>query len=239
MAKYVGLVAVAIFCMAALATQAATPEEQKKQEEFKKAFASPDKAVRIKAIESLDGSTDPAVVNLLRAVMGDPERDVRLAAYTGISKFPAHDLSVAQLLAKMFNELKPDDLDTHCDYGKAMANCEFKAPLIEALADYGSKRRYPDLVSTAGVKGATNDPNVVFKKQRAQFEQFLEVFNSVAKADVKAAKRDAPLEIKKWWEQNRVKVMTADRELIEKYKAEDKVRREKEAKPLVPKAPEK
>lgn len=238
MPKYLGLMTVAVLALTAHWTQAATPEEQKKQDEFKKAFASPDKAVKLKAIESLEGSTDPGVLNLLRAVMGDPERDVRLAAYTAISKFPARDYSVAQMLAKMFSDLKPDDVDTRCDYGRAMANCEFKTPLIEALADYASKRRYPDLVTVTGTHTAT-DPNVPLRKQRTEFEKVLDVFNSVAKADVKAAKKDSPLEIKKWWEQNRMKAIAADKELLDKYKAEDKVRREKEAKPLVPKAPEK
>ena len=225
-----------------------SPEEAQKQTEFKKAYgAARDAAEREKSLQLLEGLTHPSTVSLLLAVLNsDQEKVVRSEAFRVLSKFPAHDMSLAQTMVNIFNAVKPSDLDTKIEYARLMGNSEFKVIILDALADFGSKLRYPDFYNTnnsntggnttPGVGSSTNnaDPNQGIKKQRTQFEAFLNAFNSLSKAGLNAQDKSAPLEVKKWWEQNRAKMVVADKEIADKYKAADDAARDRDN-PLVPK----
>lgn len=217
-----------------------SPEEKQKQEEFRKAYGKActdqDKAERIKALGLLEGLCHTTTVQILSTLVStstDQDKDVRLEAYKLLAKAPARDTFVSQTMAGLFDNLRQDDVTTRLDFGKQMATSPFKYFLVNSLANYcRAKLRYPDLITSLPVgRGNTfnnSDPNVTIRKQRAEFEEFLTIFNDVAKADLKATNKNSSQEVVNWWGQNNNKFMQADKELADKYKAEDQAKADKE-----------
>jgi hypothetical protein len=213
----------------------ASPEELAKQQEFKKAYASQDKVERVKAVEMLEGFTHPSTLQMLTTVFSsDRDEDVKKAAFHTIAKAPAHDPGVAQLLVNMFNQVKPNDVPLRIEYAKLMEPTAFKYPVADCLADWGSKQRYPDRFSGTLQSGYNVDPNIAIDKQRKDFVTFLEVFNALTQAGLKATDRNSPSELRKWWDANKMKVAQIDKELLTKYQAEDEAKRDNNN-PLIPK----
>ena len=221
----------------------ASAEELQKQNDFKKAYATSDKDDHIKAVALLDGCTHESTRSLLATVIQvDPYKEVQIEAFKVLSQMPARDMSLSQLLVSLFNGVKLNDVDTRVGFIGAMKNSEFKYSLIEASAEFANRLRYPDLVSNNGYnnnnanKGGlmnNGDPNVAIRKLRAEFEKYLEAFNAFTKADVKAVDKNAPAQLRTWVASNRNKLITADKEALEKYRLEDKERLDKNN-PLLP-----
>ncbi len=222
-----------LFSSLAQANQALSPEEQTKQNEFRKAYGAPGKLDRVEAVKKLEGCTHPSTIGMLQTVISsDTAVEVKTAAFRIISTVPATDPGLSTMLVQLFNSLKFSDFDTHLAFASEMRNSEFKYAVFEALSDYGAHLRYPDLVSgnvqtnSPGIGGG--DPNVAIRKLRAEFEKYLKVFNTVTHADITIQDKTAPALLKKWWQENQQKIVAADKELIEKYKQEEADRKKKE-----------
>jgi hypothetical protein len=221
----------------------ASPEELQKQTDFKKAYASSDKEDHLKAVALLDGATHESTRSLLATVIQvDPYREVQIEAYKILSQMPARDMSLAQLMVSLFNGLKLNDVDTHIGFIGAMKNSEFKYSLMETTAEYANRLRYPELVSNNnGYNNNANkggllgnpDPNVAIRKLRAEFEKYLEAFNAFTKAGLKADDKNAPATLRAWVASNRNKLISTDKEALEKYRLEDKEKLDKNN-PLLP-----
>jgi hypothetical protein len=213
----------------------ASSEELGKQADFRKAYGNIDKAERVKAVELLEGFAHPSTLQMLSTVVNtDRDEDVKKAAFHTLAKAPAHDPSVAQLLVNLFNQVKPNDVPLRIEYAKLMEPTAFKYPVAECLADWGSKQRYPDRFSGTLQSGYNVDPNIAIDKQRKEFVTFIEVFNALTQAGLKATDRNSPSELRKWWDANRIKVAQIDKELLAKFQAEDEAKRDNNN-PLVPK----
>ena len=221
-----------------LRAEAVSPDEVKKQNEFKQAYSTPERGDRVKALEMLKGLTHLSTAEILATVASvDQYKEVRVEAFKMLSQIPARDPSLAHAMVSAFQATKISDIEVRLEFMPFMKNSEFKYEILDTLVDFGSKLRYPDLITAAytGGMGFTGDPNVMTKKQRAQFVEFLKVFNTIASSDVKeATDKNTPLQVKKWWEPHRAKVLAADRELNDKYRAEDRAVADKNN-PLVPK----
>ncbi len=210
---------------------AITPEETKSQAEFNKAYRVPDKEARKMALAVLSNAKHSSSFRLLYSVVGsDPDPDVRLAAYQQLAKAPAHDPSIAGMLAQVFSSLKntavEKDQEVVINYGKALEPVEFKTNIVNAFVYRLAALRYPDvpaLIQTSGPGGVTDNRRQIenVKKQRKFFEELLETFNAVAHSDVNSATKDSPKLIKTWFDANGAKFATADRDLAEKYRKED------------------
>ncbi|MCY3024133.1 MAG: hypothetical protein NTW87_34585, partial [Planctomycetota bacterium] len=132
-----------------------SPEEQKrleatkKQEEFKKEYSSKDPNEQLKALDLLDVTTNPeSWAFLISAVRQNPSKTVRLAAFKKLCAVPAKTPKLGETLANLFQEaVKPSEVETRIEFAQEMGKSEFKYAIFEALADYGSKLRYPDLYS--------------------------------------------------------------------------------------------
>jgi hypothetical protein len=234
-------VLLSLFLLSALVVRAenVSPEERDKQSEFKKAFASLERTDHLKAIELLEGCTHPSTRQLLAAVITTSKYpEVKHAAFARLSMMPATDPSLSILLANLFKQEKPTDVETKCEYAKAMKNSEFHYAPYEAMADYGSKLRYPDLF-TGGYRSNTvraggtgtngGDPNYSAKKQRKEFEDFLSAFSEAVKdSKIKVDDRNSPAQFRKWFEDVRVTVLKKDRELMQKYVAEAREKSDKD-----------
>src|SRR5258707_1251711 len=110
-----------------LRAAAITPEEQKLQAEFKKAYNNPDKTARSAAISMLDGAKHSSSWALLDGISkSDPDAEVKLAAFTSLAKEPARDTSLSHMLVVNFLNVKFNDYDTRLAFVKAMAPSEFK-----------------------------------------------------------------------------------------------------------------
>ena len=202
-----------------------SPEESKKQDEFKKAYENTGKKDRVEAVQKLDGCTHPSSVQMLQTVIAiDTFPEVKGAAFRVLSSLPATDPSVSQMLAQLFDSLKPNDFESHLEFVPQMRNSEFKYAVFEQLCDYGSKLRYPDLITYSQYGG---DPNIMIRKLRAEFEKFLKAFNLVTNAGLPLQDKNTPATIRTWWTNNKEKFLAADKELLEKYRAEDADRRNK------------
>src|SRR4051812_24267660 len=85
----------------------ASAEELQKQTDFKKAYASPDKADHLKAVALLEGATDESSRKLLVTVINvDTYKEVQIEAYKLLSQMPTRDQGLSQLLVSLFNNLK-------------------------------------------------------------------------------------------------------------------------------------
>ena len=221
----------------------ASPEELQKQTDFKKAYASSDKEDHLKAVALLDGATHESTRSLLATVIQvDPYKEVQIEAYKILSQMPARDMSLSQLMVSLFNGAKLNDVDTRVGFIGAMKNSEFKYSLIEASAEFANRLRYPELVSNnngynnnanrGGLLG-NGDPNVAIRKLRAEFEKYLEAFNAFTKAGLKADDKNAPATLRAWVASNRNKLISTDKEALEKYRLEDKEKLDKNN-PLLP-----
>ncbi len=221
---------VAVFAFAALsfvhaAVAPLSPEESKKQEDFKKAYGSTGKKDRIEAVQHLDGCAHPTTIQMLQTVISvDTYPEVKGAAFRILTNVPATDPGVSQMCAQIFDSLKPMDFETHMEFVPQLRNLEFKYPVFEMLCDYGSKLRYPDLVTYSQYGG---DPNVQIRKTRAEFDKFLKAFNLVTNAGLPLQDKNTPSTIRTWWNNNKDKILATDKELLEKYRAEDADRRNK------------
>jgi len=222
-------------------------EERDKQNEFKKAYNDRTQPDHLKALALLDGLQHPSTWDLLiQVARNDPAKDVRLAAFKRLCPMPARTPKLAETLASVFEDVKFNDSEMRCAYGAEMANSEFKYSLFEALADYGSKLRYPDLVTNLGGQNqrqgggisVSSDPNTMLRRQRGEFEKFVEVFNKLTGANITAHDKTSPATVRKWWEENKAKFIAADREKATKFAVEDSFNRPKDN-PLLPKAAQK
>ena len=222
-----------IICMTwgccALPAAALSPEESDKQKEFNKTYRNPDHAERQKSLAILAGAASPSSWNMLaNVVRTDPDKDVRAEAARTLCHEPARDASLAQMTVSVFQSIKPTDVDAKLDMAAAMQSSEFKTEIINVLADFGSRLPYPDLRTAnrpaggGAIGGSIKDPNVMIGKQRLEFEKFLTAFNAIAHSDISIPDKNSPAGIRKWWEQNRAKSAAADKELLEKYRTEDK-----------------
>jgi len=233
------------------AASALSPDEQKKQNDFKKAYSTSEMLDRVKSLEMLDGAEHPSTWQILAIVASsDQAKEVRLAAFKMLSKVPAHDPGVAHQLCAIFGAIKPMDIEQRLEFIPPLANSEYRFEIISMLVEMGSKMRYPDLVNgayansggvSAGVSGGAVgnvDPNIGIKKLRDHFSKFLTEFNLIAKSEIKEPDKDSPMALKKWWDAHGSKVLAADKELTEKYRAEEHAANDK-INPLVPKAAEK
>src|SRR5260370_29007530 len=142
------------------------------------------------------------------------------------------------------------DIEQWLGFIPSLANSEYRFEIISMLVEMGAKMRYPDLVNgaynngggvSAGVNGGAVgnvDPNIGIKKLRDHFSKFLTEFNLIAKSEIKEPDKDSPMQLKKWWDAHGSKVLAADKELTEKYRAEEHAANDK-INPLDPKAAEK
>jgi len=226
-----------------MAWAAASAEELQKQSEFKKTYKALDKEEDLKALVVLDGATDRGTWQLLGTVIQTSTfKDVKVEAFKLLSAMPTRDQNLATMLVQIFQSTKINDFETRVAYAEQMRNSEFKYLVVEALVEHGTRLRYPELVTgyrrdnnAGGGNGIVNgDPNQGIRKQRAEFEQYVEAFNKVIKSDVAAKDKDSNLAFKKWWNESRVRILNADKAILEKYRQEDLASANKNN-PLVPK----
>lgn len=213
------------------------PEELQKQNDFKKMYSTGERTDQLKSIELFEGATHASSRQILTTVVTTSQfSEIRNAAFLRLSQMPATDPGLSLHLANLFRSLKPTDIEGKVEFAKAMKNSEFKYSIHEALTEYGSKLRYPDLytgpmgggrtVSPGGnTTGNGGDPNFNNKKQRKEFEDFLGAFNEVVpEAKLKVTDRNSPVEFRKWFELTKSSTLKKDRELAEKYAAEARER---------------
>lgn len=223
----VAILSLAMLCAVGLSAATLSPEEQKTQAEFKKAYNNPDKSARTTAISMLDGAKHSSSWALLDGVSkSDPDADVRLAAFTSLAKEPARDSSLARMLAMTYSSIKINDIDTRIAYAKAMGGSEFKADIVNVIGDQLTKMRYPDiprLIQTQNAGGTSDNRRQIeaAKKQRKEFEDLLEAFNAIAKSELTSPTKDTPLTMRKWLDANLAKLAKEDRDLADKYRKED------------------
>jgi hypothetical protein len=213
---------------------AVSPEELQKQNDFKKAYTTPDKLERKKACLLLEGLADSSSLTLLTTVCnGDADNEVRVEAFRVLSKAPVRDNSMARALAGIFQQ--SSNFDQKLEYAKCLENSQFKYVLCGAVSDWASRMRYPDLPKTPppqtgkkhspGNDGNAGNKNAAFEtqinKERDDFSKAFAVFSTMTGASLKEPHSGSPLEIKKWWEANSTKVAAADNALLTKYKTED------------------
>lgn len=216
-----------------LAAEELSPDEAKAQAEFKKAYVGDDKTMKLKALDLLDGGVHPSTRDLLLTVVRrEQEKELRVAALARYAKIPAGDPRPALAIVELFNAVKLNDVEGHLELAGPMKDFEFKYAVCEALAAYGSKLRYQDLVTgyrpnnslSPGSGGSVGDPNVNIRKQREEFEKYVSAFNKATGAAIAAKDKESPKEFLKWWQQNMDKLAAADRELMQKYRAEELAR---------------
>lgn len=208
---------------------AISPDEQKLQTDFNKSYNNPDKDARKAALPSMEATKHSSSWAILdRISKSDPDPEVRLAAYTSLSKVPARDGSVSQMLAATFNAIKINDTEMKIKYAQAMATHEFKAQAANAIGETIAKMRYPDipriLPGGGGGGQVSNNPQAAIdraKKDRTEFEEMLTHFNSAANSEIKTATKESPGTIRKWMGANMAKLAQTDRELADKYRKED------------------
>jgi hypothetical protein len=225
------------------AAEPVSPTAQK-QQDFKKMYGSADASERVKAVAELDGLTDSDTLSLLHYVVANDKIDsVRSAAFEQLTKVPARTPAHANILVALFQTVKPTDVELRLEMARLMANSQFKYAIADALSDFGSKLRYPDpwkgvhqgrsQSAGGGASTTTIDPSLSINRSRKEFEKFIGYYNEITKAGLKASDKNSPLEIKRWWEANKAKFAAGDREMADKYKAEDQAAKDKEN-PLVP-----
>jgi hypothetical protein len=243
MLRFTGVLVVALLATGSAFSADAAKEFAAKQQQFKKLYGNNDPTERVTAVAELDGLTDAETLKMLHyVVVNDKAGIVRAAAFEQLTKVPTRNGNHANMLVALFQLVKMTDMDLRLDMARMMANSQFKYAVTDALADFGSKLRYPDPYtgtvnrqnhSGGGASTTTNDPTAGINRQRKEFEKFISAFNSITNAGLKAADRNSPAEVKKWWEANKAKFAAADREIADKYKAEDQAAKDKDN-PLTP-----
>lgn len=206
-----------------------SPEETAKQTEFKKAYGTQVTKDRIAAVDLLDGLTHPSTLTLLTTVANtDMDKDVRVAAVKKIAAVPSRTPANARMLAQMFtNARMKDPKDTTAlkqGIAEAVAGSEFKYDLGAAMTDYFHRNlRYPDMQipNNASAKAIANIREKV-EAERKELTDFLEVYNKMFDTEYKNGDKSTPPNIRKWWEANMSKFALADKQLADKYAAEDK-----------------
>lgn len=204
-----------------------TPEEQKVQQEFTKAYNNPDKTARIAAMSMLEGAKHSSSWSLLAGkATGDPDAEVRLAAFTILAKEPARDTSLARMLAGIYSNIKFNDYDARLAHAKALAPVQFKADVTMAVGTDLTKMRYPDiprLIQQQTASGSTDNRRQIeaAKKARTEYEGLLEAFNAFAGSELKSPTKETPMTMKKWLDENLPKMAKEDRDLAEKNRKED------------------
>lgn len=235
MVRWLSLAVLFLAAVGSVRAENVSPEEMQKQNEFKKLYATGERVDQVKAADALDGASHASSRQLLATVVSTTTfPDVRNAHFARLAKMPATDPGLSVVLAQLFRQLKPTDIEGKTEFAKAMKPSEFKYAIYEALSEFGSKLRYPDLYTGnynnnnrtgraggGGMSGVGGDPNYTAKKQRKEFEDFLGAFAEVVPdAKLKASDRNSPVEFRKWFEEVRVKAVKTDKELTEKYAAE-------------------
>jgi len=234
--RWLSLAVLFIAAVGSVRAENVSPEESQKQAEFKKLYATGERVDQVKAADALDGASHASSRQLLATVISTTTfPDVRNAHFARLAKMPASDPNLSVVLANLFRQLKPTDIEGKTEFAKAMKPSEFKYAIYEALSEFGSKLRYPDLYTGnynnnnrtgragggGGMAGVGGDPNFTAKKQRKEFEDFLAAFSEVVPdAKLKASDRNSPVEFRKWFEEVRIKTAKKDKELTDKYTAE-------------------
>ncbi|HLX64716.1 MAG TPA: hypothetical protein VKX17_25825 [Planctomycetota bacterium] len=221
------LIALAGFCFLASTTLFAadtiSPEEKKLQEEFTKAYRVNDKDARKTAVGMLDGAKHKSswdmVANVART---DPDKEVQLAAIGILAKVPAHDGSIAHQLALIYSAIKFNDIEHRLAVAKILTGVEFKYEIANAIGYQLTQMRYPDVPKPMAFQTGGNNLKQIeaVQKQRKEYEELLEDFNTMAHSEVTPIK-EAPNKVKQWLAENSGKLVQADRELADKYKKED------------------
>jgi len=214
-------------------------EEAKKQEDFKKAYLDRSQPDHLKTLALLDGAKDPSTWEILvQVARQDPSKEVRFAAVKMLCGMPARSPKLAEVLVSLFEELKFNEAEVRAKYAEEMGKSEFKYTIYQALADYGSKMRYPDLITgnPGGGVGVGGDPNKSIRKYRTDFENYVKAFNTATGAGLEVKDKRTPDAFKKWWADNKTKVLTEDRAKAQKYAAEDEAAIHAKGNPLLPKA---
>ncbi len=218
----------------ASAADVVPPEDKAKQEEFKKGIRNPEKVQRQNALGLLDNATHSSWWQLVAVAIGaETDKDLRIDAFTRLSKMPARDSRLAALLGSLFQQVKSnekDEMEIRLGYARAMANSQFKAPLGDVLTEFIATRlRYPDLrlpVDPTGDNASAEARERAaenLRKKRAEFEDFLKAFNeAVPGSDIDTPTKNAPTNLKKEWLTLRAKVAAGDKKLLDKMLAEDK-----------------
>ena len=208
---------------AALALAPELTPEQKALINFEKDIDSPDRAARVKAIETFV-ATKPTAASwplFVRLASADPEAPVRHAAFAALAKMPARDTSLAKLLVSVFEGLKPNDLRERATIGKMMEPSEFKAEIVQALADQVERLRWPEDPKGYRGKAVSERAKEEAKEKKAEFTALVNVLNDVGKCNITEMNKETPVKVKKWWEANQAKLQKADNELLAKYAQAD------------------
>ena len=207
---------------AAAAAPVPTPEE-KALADFSKGMTHAEKAARIAAIAAFEAAKPPpsSWQLFLREATGDPDPDVRRAAFAALAKMPAHDISVAKMLSAVFDGIKMNDAKTSVSFAKAMEPSEFKSDIVSVMVDRLEKMRYPSEPTAYKGKQPSEKSKEDVKEKRAELKDMLAVFNEIAKSDVAEANKDTPAKIRKWWDVNQAKFVKADSEALAKYAKAD------------------
>jgi len=140
---------------------------------------------------------------------------------------------VAQALVGILQRI--GDLGQKLEYATHLTNPKFKSAATAAVADWGSRLRYPDLIkppappknqpkNNAAKTNQPPDPNLHINKEREQFARVFGIFNALTQANLAGPDRDSPAAIRKWWDANSANVTAADNDLLAKYKAEDQAK---------------
>lgn len=208
---------------------APSPEEVKKQGEFKKAYGSQVTKDRLAALESLTDCTHPSTMTLLSTVAtSDADKEVRIEAFKKLAAMPARNSSVAKMLTQIFTTAKlkeeKDTAELKQKYAEAAVKSEFKFDLGTAMTEYFHRNlRYPDLVVGTQLSAkAQANAREKLEGERNELEEFLTVYNKLFDTDIKSPDKNTPAGIRKWWEANSGKFAKADKTLTDKYAAEDK-----------------
>jgi len=219
----------AVFAASVLHAAAASPEEVKKQGEFKKAYGSQVTKDRLAALENLTDCTHPSTMSILSTVATtDADKEVRIDAFKRLAEMPARNAGVAKMLTQIFSTTKmkeeKDTAELKQKFAEAAVKSEFKFDLGNAMTEYFHRNlRYPDLVVSAQLSPkAQANAREKIEAERSEMEEFLTVYNKLFDSDVKSPDKSTPANIRKFWEKSAGKFAKSDKELADKYAAEDK-----------------
>lgn len=219
----------ALFCAGTVHAAAPSPDEVKKQGEFKKAYGSQVTKDRLAALENLTDCTHPSTMSILSTVATtDADKEVRIEAFKRLAEMPARNANVAKMLTQIFTTAKmkeeKDTAELKQKFAEAAARSEFKFDLGNAMTEYFHRNlRYPDLVVSAQLSAkAQANAREKIEAERNELEEFLTVYNKLFDSDVKSPDKNTPPNIRKFWEKSSAKFAKSDKELADKYAAEDK-----------------
>lgn len=219
----------ALLSASTLWAAAASPEEVKKQGEFKKAYGSTVTKDRLAALELLVDCNHPSTMSILSTVAtSDADKEVRIHAFRRLTRIPARNTGVAKMLTQIFSTAKLKDEKETAElkqgFAEAAADIEFKFDLGNAMTEYFHRNlRYPDLVVSAQLSAkAQANAREKIEAERKELEEFLTTYNKMFDSDVKNPDKSTPPNIRKFWEKSAGKFAKSDKELTDKYAAEDK-----------------